>query len=133
MPAFGHDPTISRALQELVDRPGSELPGQPETSGATKTTAPCFADLDLAKAAVLASLRSSGSRRCYEYALVEFIEPPRLAKGRLSFVILIVRSPKTVGASSSGAPRSAGPCAGFKKRVDFQEHQTAVTLTIRTV
>jgi hypothetical protein len=32
-----------------------------------------FADLDLSKAAVLASLRSPGSRRCYEYAMVEFI------------------------------------------------------------
>src|SRR5260370_12593301 len=30
-------------------------------------------DLDQAKAAVLASLRSPGSRRCYEHAMVEFI------------------------------------------------------------
>src|SRR5258707_7809723 len=30
-------------------------------------------DLDQAKAAVLASLRSPGSRRCYEHAIVEFI------------------------------------------------------------
>jgi hypothetical protein len=32
-----------------------------------------FQDLDSAKAAVLASLRSLGSRRCYEHAIVEFI------------------------------------------------------------
>src|SRR5580698_2122374 len=30
-------------------------------------------DLDQARAAVLASLRSPGSRRCYEHAMVEFI------------------------------------------------------------
>jgi hypothetical protein len=30
-------------------------------------------DLDQAKAAVLGSLRSQGSRRCYEHAMVEFI------------------------------------------------------------
>ena len=33
-----------------------------------------FADLDVAKAAVLASLRSDGSRRCYEHAIAEFID-----------------------------------------------------------
>lgn len=33
-----------------------------------------FADLDVAKAAVLASLRSVGSRRCYERAIAEFVE-----------------------------------------------------------
>lgn len=33
-----------------------------------------FVDLDLAKAAVLASLRSLGSRRCYEHAIAEFID-----------------------------------------------------------
>ena len=38
------------------------------------TEVPCFADLDLAKAAVLDSLRSPGSRRCYEHAIVEFID-----------------------------------------------------------
>lgn len=37
-------------------------------------TMPGFADLDVAKAAVLASLRSSGSRRCYEHAIAEFID-----------------------------------------------------------
>jgi integrase len=40
-----------------------------------------FIDLDMARAAVLASLRSPGSRRCYEHAIAEFIdwycsEPP---------------------------------------------------------
>ena len=33
-----------------------------------------FVDLDVAKAAVLASLRSPGSRRCYEHAIAEFID-----------------------------------------------------------
>lgn len=46
----------------------------------------CFADLDLAKAAVPASLRSLGSRRCYQHAIVEFIEwycsEPRLGFNR---------------------------------------------------
>jgi hypothetical protein len=32
-----------------------------------------FVNLDLAKAAVQASLRSPGSRRCYEHAITEFI------------------------------------------------------------
>lgn len=36
-------------------------------------TTPCFGDLGLAKAAVLASLRSLGSRRCYQHAILEFI------------------------------------------------------------
>lgn len=33
-----------------------------------------FADLDVAKAAVLATLRAAGSRRCYEHAMAEFID-----------------------------------------------------------
>jgi len=33
-----------------------------------------FVDLDVAKPAVLASLRSPGSRRCYEHAIAEFID-----------------------------------------------------------
>jgi len=33
-----------------------------------------FLDLDQAKMAVLASLCSPGSRRCYEHAMVEFID-----------------------------------------------------------
>ncbi len=37
-------------------------------------TTHCFADLDLAKAAVLGSLRSLGSRRCYQHAIAEFID-----------------------------------------------------------
>jgi site-specific recombinase XerD len=37
------------------------------------TTTLRLLDLDQAKAAVLASLRSPGSRRCYEHAMVEFI------------------------------------------------------------
>jgi hypothetical protein len=38
------------------------------------STALGFIDLDMARAAVLASLRSPGSRRCYEYAIAEFID-----------------------------------------------------------
>jgi site-specific recombinase XerD len=45
-----------------------------------------FMDLDVAKAAVLASLRSPGSRRCYEHAIAEFIDwycsEPRLGFNR---------------------------------------------------
>jgi integrase len=37
------------------------------------TTTIRLLDLDQAKSAVLASLRSPGSRRCYEHAMVEFI------------------------------------------------------------
>jgi len=33
-----------------------------------------FADLDAAKSAVTASLRSPGSRRCYEHAIAEFVD-----------------------------------------------------------
>jgi site-specific recombinase XerD len=33
-----------------------------------------FVDLDVAKATVLSSLRSPGSRRCYEHAIAEFID-----------------------------------------------------------
>jgi hypothetical protein len=43
-----------------------------------------FQDLDNAKAAVLASLRSPGSRRCYAHAIVEFIVW-YCAKPRLGF------------------------------------------------
>jgi hypothetical protein len=32
-----------------------------------------FVDLDVAKSAVPSSLRSPGSRRCYEHAIAEFI------------------------------------------------------------
>ena len=46
-----------------------------------------FVDLDVAKAAVLASLRSPGSRRCYEHAIDEFISwycsEPRLGFNKL--------------------------------------------------
>jgi len=46
-----------------------------------------FVDLDLAEAAVLASLRSPGSRRCYEHAITEFIgwfcSEPRFGFNRL--------------------------------------------------
>jgi hypothetical protein len=40
----------------------------------TPSTTLGFVDLDLAKTAVLASLRSPGSRRCYEHAIAEFID-----------------------------------------------------------
>src|SRR5215469_2137195 len=33
-----------------------------------------FADLDAAKSAVTASLRSPSSRRCYEHAIAEFVD-----------------------------------------------------------
>lgn len=46
-----------------------------------------FVDLDIAKAAVLASLRSPGSRRCYEHAIGEFIDwyclEPRLGFNKI--------------------------------------------------
>ncbi len=48
-----------------------------------------FADLDVAKAAVLASLDSAGSRRCYEHAIAEFIDWYR-SEPRLGFNKVVV-------------------------------------------